>query len=309
MISKIKPISILGPTGIGKTELLSKINASYAGQFEVVSVDSVAIYQGMDIGSAKPNTDEQELFCYHLLDICKPTQRYSVADFCHDAKQAVEKIQGRGKTPILVGGSMHYHLALLKGLANIPSIDQASRLKAGEMVRNSLTDAYDLLISVDRDLANRLSKNDAQRISRGLEVYFSTGRNLSYWHTQTQPSLFDADVFVWMPTDRACLHKRVENRFNTMLACGLIDEVKALLLEYPELDMSFPSMRSIGYRQVYEYLNHQTSKQILREKAVVATRRYVKRQLTWLRNWPTKHTLVQSSESLVSSLNARLSCM
>ena len=102
---------------------------------------------------------------------------------------------------------MHYHLSLLKGLANIPSIDQASRLKAGEMVRNSLTDAYDLLISVHRDLANRLSKNDAQRISRGLEVYFSTGRNLSYWHTQTQPSLFDADVFVWMPTDRACLHK------------------------------------------------------------------------------------------------------
>ena len=309
MTSKIKPISILGPTGIGKTEMLSKINATHAGRFEVVSVDSVAIYQGMDIGSAKPNTDEQELFCYHLLDICKPNQRYSVADFCQDAKRAVEKIQGRGKTPILVGGSMHYHLALLKGLANIPTIDQASRLKAGEIVRHSLTNAYDLLISVDPDLANRLSKNDAQRISRGLEVYFSTGHNLSYWHTQTQPSSFDADVFVWMPKDRACLHKRVENRFNTMLACGLIDEVKALLQEYPDLDMTSPSMRSIGYRQVYEYLKYQTTKHILSEKAVVATRRYVKRQLTWLRSWPTKHTLVQSPESLVSSINARLSHM
>ena len=298
-------ICLLGPTGVGKTAYISELNRCYPGQFEVVSVDSVAIYRGMDIGSAKPSLAEQHTVRYHLLDICDPAESYSAARFVIDAVAAVKDIHARGKTAVLVGGTMLYHHALLVGLSAIPSVTSAAKSRAYAVMQSGAENAYAALLAVDPILASSLASQDLQRIQRGLEVFYSSGVPLSAWQKQPRkPGLMSSLTIVLTPKCRADLHLKVANRFDSMLELGLIDEVRRLLDRDDGLvlDASYPSLRAIGYRQVYDYLHTHGDYDTMREKSIVATRRYIKRQLTWLRSWSTAHIRVSSTADMMQSV-------
>ena len=299
-------ICIPGPTAIGKTQLISELATSHNEKFEVISVDSVAIYRHMDVGSAKPSIDEQHAIPYHLINIRNPDQKYSAAEFCADSKTAIEQIQNRGRVPILTGGTMLYFSALLNGMAQIPPIKPESRLQARSYLSNGVLCAHKALAHIDPSLAQRISKHDSQRITRGLEVFFSTGIPLSEWQASTDRSPgLSAHVLRWMPSDRSHLHRSIESRFTSMLNSGFEDEVRDLIKAYPHLDSSYPSMRSIGYREMLEFIHGNIDYDTMVHKSIVSTRRYVKRQLTWLRNWSSSSDVFYDVNSLaryVSSL-------
>jgi len=295
-------ICLLGPTGVGKTAFVTSLYDCYPDMFEVISVDSVAVYRGMDIGSAKPALADRAVIPHHLLDICDPVESYSAARFVADACCAIEAIHNRGKVAVLVGGTMLYYHALLVGLSPMPPVSNVARSKAQDMLSRGLPVAYAALQQHDPVLAAKLSSQDSQRIQRGLEIFYTSSIPLSVW--QQKPRLAgvtDCKTVVIQPESRADLHQRVTNRFDAMLAQGLVDEVKALLDrdDGVQLDSSYPSMRAIGYRQVCDYLLDHGDFSFMREKSIVATRRYVKRQLTWLRSWPTEHVVVQQAPALL----------
>ena len=301
-------ICIPGPTGIGKTKLISQLTTSHNDKFEVISVDSVAIYRHMDVGSAKPSIDEQHDVPYHLINIRNPDQTYSAAEFCTDSKTAIEDIQSRDKVPILTGGTMLYFSSLLNGIANIPPIKPESRLQARSYLSNGVLCAHTALTQVDPSLAQRISKHDSQRITRGLEVFFSTGIPLSAWQTSTDKSPgLSAHVLRWMPSDRSYLHRSIESRFRSMLDSGFEDEVRNLIKAYPHLDSSYPSMRSIGYREMLDFIHGDIDYETMVHKSIVATRRYVKRQLTWLRNWSSSSDVFYDVNSLALYISRLLS--
>jgi len=273
---------IMGPTAAGKTDLALQV----AQQFpvEIISVDSALVYRGMDIGTAKPDKQLLEKYPHHLVDIIEPTQSYSAGSFRKDALALMDDITKRGKIPLLVGGTMLYFRALQQGLADLPSADRAIRAKLEqEAEQYGLSHLHARLAQVDPVAAARIHTNDPQRLHRALEVYEITGKSLTAL-TSSQTSLFPYHVFkiILSPFDRAVLHRRIVARYNVMIENGFIEEVKSLL-DRGDCHQDLPSIRAVGYRQAWSFLQGEYDRATLIDKAIIATRQMAKRQLTWLR--------------------------
>ncbi len=278
-------ILLMGPTASGKSALAMALAQRFGG--EIVSVDSAQVYRGMDIGTAKPSRDEQAAVPHHLLDLLDPTQAYSAAMFVRDAQAAVADVRARGKMPIVAGGTMLYFKALQQGLSALPVADPAVRAALdAQAAREGWPALHAELARVDPVTAARLPPLDAQRIQRALEVFRVTGQPLSVLHghramVSALPGRTIALALV--PGDRAALHAAIAQRFDTMLAQGLVDEVRALRERF-ELSPELPSMRCVGYRQAWNLLEGSINGRELREQGIAATRQLAKRQLTWLRS-------------------------
>lgn len=296
-----KVITLMGPTASGKTALAIKLVEEF--NCEIISVDSALIYKGMDIGTAKPSIAEQQSAPHRLINILEPNESYSAADFRRDALHEIELILQRGKTPLLVGGTMLYFKALLEGLSPLPAADDNIRqqiaLDAQALGWQSL---HDELTQVDPVSAARIHPNDPQRLSRALEVYRLTGRSLTEL-SQTKSDIFPYDVvqFAIAPKDRKMLHRTIEQRFSKMLAEGFVEEVQKLKAR-KDLHLDLPSMRCVGYRQCWEYLSGDIEYDIMVEKAVVATRQLAKRQLTWLRGWSDLNWLESGEKNNLATI-------
>ncbi len=254
---------------------------------EIVSVDSAQVYKGMDIGTAKPTAAERAATPHHLIDLVEPTEAYSAGRFRSDAIAAVEAILARGRVPLLVGGTMLYYRALAQGMDSLPEADASIRAALdAEALAKGWPALHAELAKVDPATASRVAPNDSQRIQRALEVFRATGTPLSTLQTAKKSELpFELDAFALVPPDRALLHSKIAERFDAMLSAGLIDEVEGLR-ERHELHAGLPSMRCVGYRQAWDYLEGAIDRDALREKGIVATRQLAKRQLTWLRSLP-----------------------
>ncbi|MFC4701424.1 tRNA (adenosine(37)-N6)-dimethylallyltransferase MiaA [Glaciecola siphonariae] len=274
----------MGPTASGKTALA--VALAQAIQGEVVSVDSALIYRDMNIGTAKPDIDEMQGIPHHLIDICSPQDSYSVAQFRDDAIACIDDVLGRNKIPILAGGTMMYFNALHQGISQIPSADMQVREQVQTMIsEHGLAHVHAKLQEVDPISAAKIHQNDPQRLTRAMEVFISTNKPLSVWQQEKKPALeYDFYNFALMPNDRAFLHQRIATRFELMLEQGLVKELEMLLSKY-DLNPDLPSMRSVGYRQVYSYLSGEYDYANMVEKGLAATRQLAKRQMTWLRGW------------------------
>lgn len=274
----------MGPTAAGKTALA--IALAERLPVEIISVDSALIYRGMDIGTAKPEPHVLAQIRHHLVDILEPTEAYSAAQFRADALAAIEDILARGRIPLLTGGTMLYFRALERGLAQLPQADPEIRARLEEEAQKRGWSAlHARLAEVDPEAAQRIHANDPQRIQRALEVYALTGEPLSDLLKREGGEPFPYPLAKWViaPRDRAWLHARIEARFRQMLAQGFIDEV-AQLRARGDLDLSKPSMRAVGYRQVWEYLDGRYDYDTMLARGIAATRQFAKRQFTWLRS-------------------------
>ncbi|WP_415891452.1 tRNA (adenosine(37)-N6)-dimethylallyltransferase MiaA [Neptuniibacter sp. SY11_33] len=275
----------MGPTASGKTDLAMKLYDHMP--CEIVSVDSAMIYKGMDIGTAKPDQETLAKYPHRLIDICDPSEAYSAAEFRMDALKQIEEIRSAGKVPILTGGTMLYFHALKNGLANLPEADAAVRERLlQEAEAEGWAAMHARLAEVDPESAKRLNPNDAQRLQRALEVYEITGRSMTdLWAEQEkQKPDFPIVSLAVMPQERSELHDRIARRFDIMLEQGFVDEVRTLW-DRGDLNLQMPSVRCVGYRQVWEYFAGTWDYDTMKFKGVVATRQLAKRQVTWLRSW------------------------
>jgi tRNA dimethylallyltransferase len=279
-------IFLMGPTASGKTGLAVELAQRFP--VELISVDSALVYRDMNIGTAKPDAATLARAPHHLIDIISPTEAYSAAQFCTDAQRLMADITARGKIPLLVGGTMLYFKALEGGLSDLPQADPELRRQLEEAAAvRGWPALHDELAKVDPETAARLEPADAQRIQRALEVYKLTGRPLSQHFSSDarRPSLpYRLLKLALLPSDRAVLHARIAERFDSMLEQGLVEEVRHLREAYPSLKLAMPSMRCVGYRQAWEFLDNDLDSSMLREKGVAATRQLAKRQMTWLRS-------------------------
>ena len=281
-------IAIAGPTGVGKSSCALALALRFPSDVEIVSVDSVQIYRGLDIGSAKLPYADRHGITHHLIDVCDATERYTAARFCHDATQAIAQIRRRGKIALLTGGTFLYLQAFMQGLSPFEAVTDSAVLTTQRLLDTGMDAAWQQLHQIDPSSASRIASNDRCRIERALHVYYSTGRTMSYWRAlpRQRQHHYQGKLLVLWPEDRAQLRCALADRFDTMLQTGLVDEVRALKASIPNLSDNLPSMRSIGYRQVYQYLQGVLDYDTMRRAAIVATRRYLKRQLTWLRRMP-----------------------
>lgn len=279
-------ICLMGPTASGKTALALDIARHYP--CEIISVDSALVYRGMDIGTAKPTAAEQAQVPHHLIDILDPAEAYSAADFRRDALRLIAEITARGRVPLLVGGTMLYFRVLLQGIAEMPRADAEVRdAIAREAAALGWPALHAELARVDPIAAAKIHPQHSQRIQRALEVFRLSGTPLSQWQQQ---SVHTPEPIQWVqlavaPSDRKVLHERIAARFEAMLSAGFIDEVMALK-QRGDLHTDLPSIRAVGYRQVWDYLDQRTSRTEMIDKGIAATRQLAKRQLTWLRSWP-----------------------
>jgi tRNA dimethylallyltransferase len=282
--SALPVIAIMGPTASGKTGLALDIAAKV--ESEVISVDSALVYKGMDIGTAKPTQEERAGVVHHLIDIIDPAQSYSVSQFVNDTNALIGDILARGKVPILAGGTMMYFNALINGISPLPKSDEKIRDEITQQAqRLGWSKLHDELRGVDPISGERIHPNDPQRITRALEVYRSTGKTLTHWQQQEgEKCPYNIAQFAIAPADRAVLHERIATRFDLMLEQGFENEV-VKLYERSDLHEDLPSIRSVGYRQMWQYLDGQLSYSEMRERGIIATRQLAKRQLTWLRGW------------------------
>lgn len=286
-------IALAGPTASGKTAAALAIARQYP--VEIISVDSALVYRGMDIGTAKPTAAELAEVPHHLIDIRDPLYAYSAAEFVADARQLIVDIAARGKLPLLVGGTMLYFKALFDGLDDMPKADPAVRaVIAAEAFKKGWPALHAELATIDPITAARLEPQDSQRISRALEVYRVSGQPLSFFHqraAQTPATRHPTSTLVSLePQDRSWLHERIAQRFDTMLATGFMDEVKALRTR-GDLHPDLPSMRCVGYRQAWEALDGTSPMSELRDKGIFATRQLAKRQITWLRSMTQRQVI------------------
>ncbi len=281
---------LMGPTASGKTALA--LEWARRRPLEIISVDSALIYRDMDIGTAKPTQAERAEVPHHLIDILDPTAHYSVGQFVTDATALIREIQGRGKIPVLVGGTMLYFKALQEGIAELPTEDPALRaeiLQRGE--REGWAQLHAELLCIDPEAAAKINPHDTQRISRALEVFYQSGQPLSLLQRQNRREpAFKIRACALIPDDRSLLHQRIQMRIESMLAAGFIEEVRDLRQKYT-LHGGLSSMRAVGYRQVWDFLEGKISAAALPEQILFATRQYAKRQLTWLRKWPDLQVL------------------
>ncbi len=254
---------------------------------EIVSIDSAQVYRGMDIGTAKPSRAERRAVPHQLIDLIDPTERYSAGRFREDAINAVTEIHARGKIPLLVGGTMLYYRALAQGIDALPQAEPGLRAQIdARAARHGWPALHADLARLDPATAARLSPNDSQRIQRALEVWELSGKPISELQQSAKPNLpFQLKAFALVPADRAELHQRIAARFDAMLKAGLVEELKALRKKFA-LNPDLPSMRCVGYRQAWEFLEGKIGETELRETGIAATRQLAKRQLTWLRSLP-----------------------
>ncbi len=297
------PICLAGPTGCGKTAAALAI--AEVLPVEIISVDSALVYRGMDIGTAKPTAAELAAAPHHLIDILDPLQSYSAAEFVRDAKRLAAEISARGRLPLLVGGTMLYFKALFDGLSTLPQADADLRAALdAEAAERGWPAMHAELARLDPETAARLAPNDSQRIQRALEVIRLSGQPLSVLHAASRDEGVDWPLFSLEPDDRAWLHARLAQRFDAMLAGGLVDEVKALRAR-GDLSLALPSMRCVGYRQVWEALDANDFSD-LRERGIAATRQLAKRQVTWLRGMPKRRVIACDGPQPVPELLAGL---
>ncbi|WP_251848423.1 tRNA (adenosine(37)-N6)-dimethylallyltransferase MiaA [Atlantibacter hermannii] len=285
-----KAIFLMGPTASGKTALA--INLRKTLPVELISVDSALIYQGMDIGTAKPTSEELAQAPHRLLDMLDPAQAYSAADFRRDALKEMAEITASGRIPLLVGGTMLYFKALLEGLSPLPSANAGIRARIEQQAAEQGWDAlHRELQEIDPVAARRIHPNDPQRLSRALEVFFISGKTLTEL-TQTSGDALPYQVyqFAIAPASRELLHQRIEQRFHQMLASGFEAEVRALFAR-GDLHTDMPSIRCVGYRQMWSYLAGEIPYDDMVYRGICATRQLAKRQMTWLRGWEGVHWL------------------
>jgi tRNA dimethylallyltransferase len=304
-----RPIAVLtGPTGTGKSGFAMRLAREFP--IEIISVDSAQVYRGLDIGSAKPDATERAAVPHHLIDLVEPTASYSAGQFVRDVAQAIDDIETRGRLPLLVGGTMLYLRALIGGIATLP--------RASDSIRAAIdTDAqrlgwpamHERLREVDAAAAARIHPNDAQRIQRALEVYTACGRPISELQSSTtRPIDREFILAALIPHDRARLHIALSQRFDAMMAAGLLDEVRRLFAR-GDLTDGHPAIRAVGYRQLWSYLAGAYPLDMAVARALAATRQLAKRQLTWLRSMSDirafdpyeTHTFVGLRESLIAS--------
>lgn len=284
---KLPPaILLMGPTAAGKTDLAVELVQQRA--CEIISVDSALIYTHMNIGSAKPDAQTLTLAPHHLINICDPLEAYSAARFGTDALALMAQITARGKVPLLVGGTMMYYKALIEGLAPLPASNPVLRQQLEQEIQaHGLVAMHQRLCDIDPVAGARINAADPQRITRAMEVFRLSGETLTaHWARQKQQQLpyNITSIGVW-PAERALLHQRIEQRYELMLAQGFAAEVESLMAR-GDLHLDLPSMRCVGYRQMWQHLNGDYDYGTMQYKGIVATRQLAKRQLTWLRSWP-----------------------
>ena len=308
MTNRQKVIFLMGPTASGKTALAMALREHLP--VELISVDSTLVYRGMDIGTAKPTAEELARAPHRLIDIRDPADPYSAADFRADAEREIADIHAAGRIPLLVGGTMLYFKALLDGLAPMPEADPVVRAAIErEAAERGWPHIHAQLTEVDPEIAAEIHPNHSQRLSRALEVYRVSGKTMTELRLEQQAQAgpafterFEVTQLAISPRDRKVLHQRIQTRFEQMLEQGLIDEVKALRAR-GDLQPSLPAIRAVGYRQVWEYLDAEEgpgptmSRSELCERGVVATRQLAKRQVTWLRGWPSFSWIYTQDES------------
>ena len=288
-------ICLMGPTAAGKTDLAMHLADHLP--CELISVDSALVYRGMDIGTAKPDAETLARYPHHLVDILDPAEAYSAARFQTDARQLIAEIHARGRIPLLVGGTMLYYKALTGGLAQMPAADPVVRQRVEAMAQERGWDAVHAeLAKVDPEAAQRIHPNDPQRIQRAYEVFLLSGIPLTEWHrrqalenaessaTGGQNMSYTTHHVAVAPRERHILHERIAQRFAQMIEQGFIAEVEALHAR-GDLNASMPSVRAVGYRQAWDYLEGKLSRDEMIERGVIATRQLAKRQFTWLRGW------------------------
>ena len=284
--SEHKPLAIflMGPTASGKTDLAIQLHQQLP--VEVISVDSALIYRGMDIGTAKPSKAELALAPHRLIDICDPAESYSAANFRTDALREMQEISAQGKIPLLVGGTMLYYKALLEGLSPLPSADEKVRSEIeAKAALIGWAGLHQELCKIDPISAQRINPNDSQRINRALEVFYLTGKTLTELTAQKGEALpYDILQFAIAPEQREVLHLRIEQRFHKMIELGFQQEVEKLYRR-PDLNENLPSIRCVGYRQMWEYLRGDYDHDEMVFRGICATRQLAKRQITWLRGW------------------------
>lgn len=301
-MKEVPIICLMGPTASGKTQLAVQLVQKFP--CEIISVDSAMVYRGMDIGTAKPSADILKIAPHHLIDIRDPADAYSAAQFRQDALREITNIIAQKKIPLLVGGTMLYFRALQNGLADLPTADAALREQLRqEGEREGWPLLHERLKKIDPEAASRIHPHDSQRLQRALEVYELTGKNLTDWLAKKSelPSLHPLINLAIGPSDRKILHTRIEKRFQKMLAIGFVEEVQKLFSR-ADLTENTPAMRSVGYRQVWEYLSGRLTYAEMEEKGIIATRQLAKRQLTWLRSWPDLKFYESESNALFSSI-------
>lgn len=311
--SKLPPaIFLMGPTASGKTALALELCEQVP--CEIISVDSALIYRQMDIGSAKPTQAELALAPHHLIDIKDPSESYSAAEFRADALSLMAEITNRGNVPLLVGGTMLYFKALLEGIADMPETDPLIRAEILlEAQEQGWPAVHQQLASVDPQSAARIHPNHSQRIERALAVYRATGVTMTQFH-QAQEKQSDQEHLPYQitqlciaPQDRQVLHQRIAKRFRQMLEQGLVDEVISLR-QRGDLHLDLPSMRAVGYRQVWQYLDGLFDYEQMVDKGIIATRQLAKRQFTWLRAWANLHCLFTDDQGmLVAGIDDQIS--
>ena len=279
-------IFLLGPTASGKSDLAMKLTSHLP--VELVSVDSALVYRDMNIGTAKPDAEILRQYPHHLVDIRNPDEVYSAADFRSEVLTLMSAISERGNIPLLVGGTMLYFKVLIEGIASMPAADSAIREK---IVREAETGGWQKvhqrLAEVDPESAARIHPNDPQRLQRALEIWELTGESMTQLHKKQQDLVslpFSVCQLAIIPSDRAVLHRIIAARFEQMIKDGFIEEVEHLREKY-DLNAELPSIKSVGYRQVWQYLEGEVDRKAMQERAIIATRQLAKRQFTWLRGW------------------------
>jgi len=303
---KSPAIFLMGPTASGKTGVAVELVQKFP--VELISVDSALVFRDMDIGTAKPDAATLARAPHHLIDIIDPTDAYSAAAFRKDALRLMADITARGKIPLLVGGTMLYFKALREGLSPLPQADAAVRAKLDTIIaQRGIEHLHAELAKVDAETAARLHATDTQRIQRAMEIYLVSGKPMSelIQLQERSPFPYRALPIALVPSDRAILHQRIALRFGQMLKDGLVDELRALRQRYA-LHRDLTSMRCVGYRQAWEFLEGEIDEAGLSEKGIAATRQLAKRQLTWLRSTPDVVELDCLAPALTKAVSSQL---
>ncbi len=276
----------MGPTASGKTGLAIKLHEKLP--CDIISVDSAMVYKEMDIGTATPTKEELQRAPHRLINLCDPAENYSAGQFCEDALREIKDIHAQERIPLLVGGTMLYFNLLQRGFLKFPGADAQIR----EVVQQKANEKgweylHEELKNIDPESAKRIHPNDPQRISRALELFYSTGKTMTQLQNEQewQELPFNIINMIIAPTDRKIVHQRIEKRFDLMLEAGFEDEVKSLY-QRDDLNTALPSIRMVGYRQMWSYLDGEYDFVTMRERSIIATRQLAKRQFTWLKRWP-----------------------
>jgi tRNA dimethylallyltransferase len=287
---RIPALAVLGPTASGKSAL-GLWMAEQGFPIEIISLDSALVFRDMNIGTAKPTPQELAAVPHHLIDIISPSDTFSAAEFVAECHALIADIRARGKVPVILGGTMMYYKTLVSGIDDLPTANAEIRQAIEQQaLQEGWPAIHAQLAAVDPVSAERLKPNDSQRLQRALEVFRITGKPLSSFHQRDQQADALIPTLAIEPSDRTVLHKRIEDRFLNMLEQGLIDEVIELRHNYV-LDETMPSMRCVGYRQVWEHLHGQSTRPEMIDRGVAATRQLAKRQITWLRSTANKEVV------------------